>query len=61
MHQVETAPAAAGRHVSAPVRVVLLEGQQARRERLLLGATLSVALLAVTMFAAAMISTAVPA
>lgn len=61
MHQVETAPATAAGHVSAPVRVVLPEVRQARRERQLLGAALSVALVAVTVFAVAVIWASVPA
>lgn len=61
MHQLDTAPAPAARHVSAPVRVVLPEVQQARRGWLLLGTTLGVGLVAVTVFFAALIWTAVPA
>jgi len=61
MHQLNTAPAPAARHVSAPMGVALPEVQQARRGRLLLGTTLGVGLVAVTVFFGAMIWTAVPA
>lgn len=61
MHQLETAPAPAARHVSAPVRVVLPEVAQARRQRAMLGMALTVGLVAVTVFFVALIWMAVPA
>jgi hypothetical protein len=55
MHQLDTAPAPAVRHVSAPVRVVLSEVVQARRGRVLREMALSVAVVAVPSFFAALI------
>lgn len=50
MHQLNTAPAPAVRHISAPVRVVLPEVQQARRRRVVREITLGVAVVAVPSF-----------
>lgn len=59
MHQLNTAPAPAVRHVSAHVRVVLPEVQQARRGRVVREITLGMAVVAVPSFFAALIFVAV--
>lgn len=59
MQQLDTAPAPAVRHVSAPVRLVLPEVKQARRGRVLREVALSVAVIAVPLFFAALIFFAV--
>lgn len=61
MHQLETAPAPAARHVFAPVRVVLPEVTQARRQRVMVGMALTIGLVAVTVLFMALIRMAVPA
>ncbi|WP_439689790.1 hypothetical protein ACRQ4C_01440 [Curtobacterium sp. SP.BCp] len=61
MHQLDTAPTPAARHVSTPVRVVLPEVQQARRGRLLVEASLVMGVVAVPTFFAALIWWAVQA